>query len=120
VAHTGFLDTVSNSWSKPTHKTNSAANVNAKFKRLRYDLKYWAKSISKLSVCIENTNKALLELDKLEDCRPLIIAEQNFRKTLKIHLARLLEYHNIYWKKCCTIRWKFFGDENTIFSLNCH
>jgi hypothetical protein len=52
-----------------------------------------------LKICIENTNKALLEIDKLEDCRSLTLAEQNFRKILKVHLARLLEYQNIYWKK---------------------
>jgi hypothetical protein len=96
VAHSGFFDTVSASWNKPTHKNNSAANINAKFKRLRYDLKFWSKSISKLKICIENTNMALFEIDKLEDCRPLALIEQNFRKILKVHLARLLEYQNIY------------------------
>jgi hypothetical protein len=40
VAHPGFLQTVTASWSKPTHKSNSAANINTKFKRLRYDLKF--------------------------------------------------------------------------------
>jgi hypothetical protein len=65
VAHPGFLQTISASWSKPTNKNNSAANINTKFKRLRYDLKFWSKSISKLSICIENCNKALLELDNL-------------------------------------------------------
>jgi hypothetical protein len=52
-------------------------------------------------------------LDNLEDSRPLSIPEANFRKILKVHLARLLEYQNIYWKKICTIRWTKFGDENT-------
>jgi hypothetical protein len=56
-----------------------------------------------------------LEIDKLEDCSPLALAGQNFRRILKVHLARLLEYQNIYWKKRCTIRWTKFGDENTIF-----
>jgi hypothetical protein len=104
---------VEQSWSKPTHKKNSAANLNAKFKRLRYDLKFWSKSISKLTICIQNTNNALLELDIIEDCRPLSVAETNFRQILKKHLIKLLEYQNSYWKKRCTIRWTKFGDENT-------
>jgi hypothetical protein len=41
--------------------------------------------------------------------------EANFRRILKKHLARLLEYQNAYWKKRCTIRWTKFGDENTNF-----
>jgi hypothetical protein len=112
-AHPGFLEIVSASWAKPTHKPNSAANLNAKFKRLRYALKAWSKSISKLSICIENSNKALLELDKLEDLRPLTVPENSFRKILKKHLLTLLDYQNQYWKKRCTVRWTKFGDENT-------
>jgi hypothetical protein len=60
VAHTVFLDTVACSWNKPTHKTNSAANLNAKLKRLRYDLRKWSKYTSKLSVCIDNCNKSFM------------------------------------------------------------
>jgi hypothetical protein len=113
VAHSGFFDAVSSSWTKPLHRDNSAALINAKFKRLRNDLKFWSKSISRLTICIENTNKALAEIDSLEDCRPLSGPEANFRKILKKHLLNLLEYQNAYWKKRCTIRWTRLGDENT-------
>jgi hypothetical protein len=43
------------------------------------------------------------------------VPEINFRKILKAHLTRLLEYQNAYWKKICTIRWTKFGDENSKF-----
>ena len=99
VAHSGFLSTVAASWKKPTQKANSAANLNAKFKRLRYDLKRWSKSISKMSICIDNCNKALLELDNLEDKRGLTIPEANFRRILKEHLLVLLDYQRQYWKR---------------------
>jgi hypothetical protein len=115
VAHSGFSSAISTSWAKPTHKVKSAANINAKFKRLRYDLKYWSRSISKLTICIENSNKALMEIDKIEDARPLSGPEKNFRRILKAHLAKLLEYQNAYWKRRCTIRWTKFDDENTKF-----
>jgi hypothetical protein len=92
VAHPGFQQIVADSWNKPVYKKNSAATLNAKFKRLRYDLKHWSKSISKLSICIENCNQAIAEIDKIEELRTLSIAEMNFRKILKIHLARLLSY----------------------------
>jgi hypothetical protein len=80
AAHPGFKQIVTQSWSKPTHKLNSAANINAKFKRLRYDLKHWSKSISKLSICIENSNKAILELDSIENSRTLFIQKANSGK----------------------------------------
>lgn len=115
TAHTGFMKTVQNSWTKPTHKSNSAANLNAKLKRPRYDLKFWSKNISRLSICIENCNKALLELDNIEDRRCLTVPEANFRKIIKEHLLKLLDYQRQYWKKRCTIRWTKFGDENTKF-----
>jgi hypothetical protein len=104
VAHPGFQQIVADSWNKPVYKKSSAATLNAKFKRLRYDLKHWSKSISKLSICIENCNQAIAEIDKIEELRTLSTAEMNFRKILKIHLARLLSYQNEYWKKRCTIR----------------
>ena len=115
TSHSGFLDVVAASWSKPTHKANSAANINAKFKRLRYDLKFWSRHISKLSVCIDNCNKALLELDNIEGRRGLTVPEGNFRKIIRAHLLKLLDFQRQYWKKRCTIRWTKFGDENTKF-----
>ena len=96
VAHDAFMETVKSSWEKSTHKNNSAANLNAKFKRLRYDLKHWSKNISKLSICISNSNKALLELDNIEDKRPLTVPEKYFRKILKAHLLQLLDYQQQY------------------------
>jgi chaperonin cofactor prefoldin len=83
---------VKHSWEKPTWKSNSASNMNIKFKRLRYALKHWSKSISKLKICIENINKALFEIDNLEDMSGLSVLEKNFGNILKKHLLRLLEY----------------------------
>ena len=44
--------------------------------------------------------------------------ESNFRKILRGHLLKLLDYQRQYWKKRCTIRWTKFGDENTKFFLS--
>jgi hypothetical protein len=118
VAHPGFMQTVADSWNRQTHKANSAANLNAKFKRLRYDLKFWTRSISKLKICIENTNIAISQIDAIEDARGLTIPETNFRIILKKHLIRLLNYQQQYWNKRCTIRWTKFGDENSKFFHN--
>jgi hypothetical protein len=109
----GFFEVVAKTWNKPTHKSSSAANLNEKFKRIRYEFKKWSRSISKLSICIEKCNKALLRLDQLEDMRGLTAPERNFRKILKKHLLCLLDYQHQYWKKRCTVRWTKFGDENT-------
>jgi hypothetical protein len=92
AAHPGFSEIVANSWNKPTYKKNSAANLNAKFKRLRHDLKHWSKSISKLSLLIENCEKVLKQVDDIEQIRCLTVPESNFRKILK----------NILFHSCLT------------------
>jgi hypothetical protein len=113
--HPGFKETVLESWNHPVRANNSALILSAKLKRLRKDLKFWSKSISRLSTAIENSNKALAELDSIEDKRALARQEWNFRVILKKHLLRLLDYKNKYWKKRCTYRWAKLGDENTKF-----
>jgi hypothetical protein len=113
--HPGFQDTVQSSWSKPIHSSNSAQVIAAKLKRLRGDLKHWSRSISKLSIAIENCNKLLGILDDIEDKRALTRPEWNCRVIIKRHILRLLDYKNKYWKKRCTYRWAKLGDENTKF-----
>lgn len=82
-------------------------------KTLRYDLKAWSKGVSRLSILIQNCNQALAEIDGLEDQRPLTTPERNFRRIIKAHLLKLLDYQNQYWRKRCTIRYIKFGEENT-------
>ena len=86
-----------------------------KLKALRHALKTWSKGISRLYIAIENSNKALNEIDELENKRRLTTLETNFGLILKSHLLRLLSYQQQYWKERCTIRWVKFGDENTQF-----
>jgi hypothetical protein len=109
----GFKETVKNLWEKPVRASNSATTISAKLKNVRRGLKHWSKSISKLKLLIENSNMVLLQLDVLEEKRPLFLQEWNFRVILKRHINRLLEYQNKYWKKRCTYRWAQVGDENT-------
>lgn len=52
-------------------------------------------------------------LDGLEDQRPLVRIERNFKNRLKEHLLNLIEAKRIYWRQRATIRWVRFGDENT-------
>jgi hypothetical protein len=101
------------SWEKPIRSSSSAAVLSKKLKRLRGELKRWSKSISKLKMMIENCNKVLLDIDNIEDKRPLFVQEYNFRVILKGHINRLLGYQNKYWKQRCTYRWAQLGDENT-------
>ncbi|XP_073353994.1 uncharacterized protein [Aegilops tauschii subsp. strangulata] len=82
---------------------------------VRNDLKQWSRKISKLSSLIDNCNKALLEIDGLEERRRLSVPEANFRKILKRHLLHLLDCKKLYWKKRCTIRYFKFGDGSTKF-----
>ena len=78
VQHPGFMQIVESSWAKPVHSSNTATILCRKFKTLRRDLKHWSKGISKLSMAIENSNKALCEIDELENKRTLSIPKANF------------------------------------------
>ena len=110
------MEVVAQAWNKPmkyNRQSNAATRIGQKLKAVRYALKKWSKKISRLNIAIENTNKTLLELDNIEDRRPLTTPERNFRNILKKHLLRLLQHQKDYWKKRCTIRWIQFGDENS-------
>lgn len=110
------MDVVEQAWNKPIRygkTSNAASRIGQKLKAVRHALKHWSKHISRLKIAIENTNKALLEIDNIEDRRVLSVPESNFRSILKRHLLRLLRYQKEHWKKRCTIRWIQFGDENS-------
>jgi hypothetical protein len=53
----GFLDCVHKSWNKVSRKNTSASILVDKLKTLRYDLKHWKTSMSKLKQLIENAIK---------------------------------------------------------------
>lgn len=82
---------------------------------MRGALRRWCKSISRLSLLIDNSNKLLLSLDEIEGKRQLATHEWNFRKILKAHIIGLLSYKQQYWRKRCTVHYIQFGDESTIF-----
>ena len=105
ISHPGFFELVRSTWEKHCFAPNSAQLLCKKLKNLRYALKRWSKRISRLNLCIDNTNWALLELDNIEDKRPLSVPEANFRDILKTHLVTLLDYKREYWKMRYTVRW---------------
>ena len=115
IKQPGFFDVVQCLWNKRCYAPNAAAVLCKKLKTLRYDLKQWSKTISKLTVLIDNCNKTLLEIDGLEERRRLSVPEANFRNILKRHLLHLLDCKKAHWKKRCTVRYFKFGDGNTKF-----
>jgi len=115
VQHPGFMELVSDVWTRPVNSTNAATILCRKFKMLRYKLKHWSKNISKLNTAIQNSTSTLADLDARENKRSLTIPESNFRKILKKHILLLLNYQKQYLKKRCTIRWVKFGDEDPKF-----
>jgi hypothetical protein len=101
----GFQECVASSWAKISSKSYSSAIVADKLKSLRYDLRKWHTSLSKIEDLIQNCNKVILAFDTLEEIRPLYKPEFNFRKIIKLHLDDLLMVECNYWRKRCTIRW---------------
>lgn len=111
----GFLECVKQSWERPSRKTHITAVIADKLKALRMALKKWQLNISKLKILISKCNQVVLFLDGLEELRPLFSPEFNFRKTVKLHVGKLLHMQFLYWKKRCTIRYIKVGGEKTKF-----
>jgi hypothetical protein len=105
--------TVQNSWLNSRPVANSAKNIVAKFKKVRYDLKAWSKRLSNLSLLISNCNTVICFLDSIEDLRNLFNHEANLRNIVKAQLQTLLHFKNLYWKKRFTNNRVKFGDEFT-------
>lgn len=101
----GFLGSGSSCLVKTVRASNGATILCKKFKNLHYELKNWSKNISKRSIAIENSNKALAGIDSLQKKkrRALTIPGANFGTILKKHLLRLLCYDKQYWKNRCII-----------------
>ncbi|XP_073363080.1 uncharacterized protein [Aegilops tauschii subsp. strangulata] len=112
----GFMECVKKSWEAPVFSDLSASAVlTRKFKRLRYDLRVWSKNLSYLKKLTVDCSKVILYFDQLEELRPLVRPEFNFRKIFKLHYEHLLKLHYIYWKQRCTIRYIKVGEENSKF-----
>ena len=102
IAHPGLMDIVEQAWNKPIRHgktSNATSRLCQKLKSVRHALSQWSKKISRLKVAIDNTNKAILEMDSIADRRSLTLPEMNFLAILKKHLLRLLQYQKEYWKK---------------------
>jgi hypothetical protein len=88
VEHDGFFDLVHNYWSSLSEprNVNSAKVICLKFKKLRGELKAWSKSLSNLSLLIENCNKVIGFMDTLEDRRGLYNPEANMKILVKFQV----------------------------------
>jgi hypothetical protein len=111
----GFIECVTKSWERGSKKNYSSAIIADKLKDLRFQLKKWQVSLSKIKSLIEKCNKVILMMDTLEEERPLFRAEFNFRNIVKLHLEELMKDECSYWRKRCTIRWIKQGEEITKF-----
>lgn len=94
-----FLDVVQTYWNLPIRATHQGVIINAMFKNVRRGLKQWSKRLSNLNTLIANSTEAVDTLDKIEEQRPLFIQEWNFRKIVKEHILKLLQYKHSFWKK---------------------
>jgi len=114
-SHENCISQISNTWSIPSRRSNSAHVISDKFKLLRRVLKHWAKGLSSLSNLISKCNATLAFFDKQEEFRDLLHPEATFRNILKLHIKNLLKMQNTYWKQRFTQRLVQYGDENSSF-----
>lgn len=103
VSHPGFKDVVASAWQSSTRASDPARILSEKFKTLRRVLKRWSKSLSRLSLLLDNSSKVLQFMDSLEEKKQLFPHEWNFRNILKAHIDRLQSYQQQYWRRRCTV-----------------
>jgi hypothetical protein len=63
----GFMDVISSKWNNAVYISDSAKQITAKFKDLRYGLKKWSKQLSNLNQTITNCSFTLSMLDGIEE-----------------------------------------------------
>ena len=88
----GFHDQVRNVLEGFRVTQDQANIISANFKRLRSSLKKWSSCLAKLSRTIENCNKVILFLDKLDEFRLLNVPELRFKMIVKSQVASLLSW----------------------------
>jgi hypothetical protein len=109
------MSIVQQGWHAPSHISDAAKIVTAKFKNLRKSLKDWSKQLSKLKSAIANAKLVLSLLLYMEEFRDLSILEWNFKRLLEQKLTSLLHQQHIYWKQRGSIKWVTLGDASTKF-----
>jgi hypothetical protein len=86
----GFSECVSKSWARESAKEYSSAIIADKLKILRYELKKWHMSLSRIKLLIKNCNCVILAMYMLEEQKPLFRVQFNFRRIVKLQLDKLL------------------------------
>lgn len=109
----GSYEIVSMVWALDPGFDDPTKCISFKIKMLRKKLLNWSKNLSKLNSLLTNCNRVIDFLYLIEEARLLSVEEWNFRKIVKGQVIKLLEFRKIYWKKRCTNRWMFLGEENT-------
>jgi len=109
------MSVVQQGWFAPSHITDPAKVITAKFKNLRKCLKVWKNGISNLKSAIANVKLVLSFILLIEESRDLTIPEWNFKSLLEKKLYSLLKQHHIYWKQRGSIKWVTLGDASTSF-----
>jgi hypothetical protein len=85
-----MTECVKNSWSKQSSKLYSCVVLDDELKSLRFEIKKWQVSLSKLKQLIQKCNQVILFLGDIEEKRPLYRTGFNFRNVVKMHLDDLL------------------------------
>lgn len=98
MEHPDFMTIIEQGWTAPSHFTDPAKIITAKFKNLRRNLKIWKSTLSNLKSAIQNVKLTLSFFLYLEEFKDLSVPQWNFKIILEKKLLSLLKQQNIYWK----------------------
>ena len=99
LEHEHILNVVQHGWSLPTHQTDCAKIISAKFKNLRRIIRSWQTHLSSLKANIANVKLVLSFLTVLEEFRDLTLMEWNFQNLLQDKLISLLHQEKFIGNK---------------------
>ena len=95
---------------------NSAKIFVSKLRKLRIFLKNWSKNVfGNIKIKKDKLLSEILVFNKIEENRPLKLAERNVLANLKEELNSILEKEEVMWKQRSRVQWINEGDNNTDF-----
>ena len=99
LEHEHLLNVVQHGLSLPTHQSDCAKIISAKFKNLRRVIRSWQTHLSSLKANIANVKLVLSFLAVLEEFRDLTLMEWNFQNLLQDKLISLLHQQKFIGNK---------------------